>query len=190
MTITVTTDRKLIYDTIIAWLIASTGFAEDKIQFLNQGESRPPKPFISIMILNRGIKTGTDDVIQSYDVGSQKIQRITAGPRLLICQIEIYTEPATEFTGTEADEILENALLALDTEEIKALFRAAKIGQLTETPINRLDEQLGERWERRAQSDVTFTYSGETFDDGATSGNWIETVENPTEENGNLIIQE
>lgn len=190
MTITVTTDRKLIYDTIREWLGVYSGLGVDKVMFLNQSASRLQKPYATIMILNRGIKTGFDDVISSFDVPTQKIQRITAGPRLLICQIEVFTDPASEANDSEADEILENALLALDTEEVKELFRAAKIGQLTETPINRLDEQLGERWERRAQSDVTFAYSGETFDDGATSGNWVETVEIPTEENGNLIIND
>jgi hypothetical protein len=190
MTITVTTDRGLIYNTIGTWLGVYSGLGVDKIAFSSQEASRLVKPYASVMILNRGIKTGFDDVISTFDVPTQKIQRITAGPRLLICQIEVFTDPATEANDTEADEILENALLALGTEEVKELFRAAKIGQLTETPVNRLDEQLGERWERRAQSDVTFSYSGETFDDGATSGNWVETVEAPTEENGNLIINE
>jgi hypothetical protein len=48
-----------------------------------------------------------------------------------------------------------------------------------------MDEQLGDRWERRAMAEVQFSYSGETFDDGDGTGNWIETVEAPTEENGN-----
>lgn len=188
MTITVTTDRVLINQTLIGWLAAFTGIAAERIIFLNQTIERPAKPYIGIVVLTRGIKTGTDDVVSSFDVPSQKIQRITAGPRQLVFQIEVYTDPATSAATPEADELLENAMLGLDTETIRDSFRAAKIGLLGQTPTNRLDEQLGERWERRAQADITITYSGETFDDGADSGNWVETVQIPTEENGNLII--
>ena len=191
MTLQVTTDRKEIYDTLIAWIVAATGFSADNIIWLNQEISRPSKPYAGILITNRGVKTGEDDVIQSFDDPSQKIQRLNAGPRQLNVQVEVYTDPATEANDSEADEILENMLLALETEEVRDLFRTAKIGFLRQDGgINRLDEQLGERWERRAQVDIVITYSGEIFDDGATSGNWIETVEIPTEENGNLIIQE
>ncbi len=195
MTLTVTTDRAQIYATLIEWLEIYSGVGSGKVDFLGQEVSRLAKPYATIMILSRGIKTGEDDVISSYDPGTEKIQRITAGPRQLVLQIEVYTDPATDLadaaSNPEADELLENALLALDTEPVRELFRTAKIGLLgPPTPINRLDEQLGERWERRAQADITITYSGETFDDGADSGNWVETVEIPTEENGNLIIQE
>ena len=177
MTLTVTTDRPQIYQTIIEWLETYTGVGAGKVIFLNQEIPRPAKPYVGILILNRGIKTGFDDVISSFDVPSQKVQRITAGPRQLVVQIEVYTDPSESLDDTEADELLENALLALETEDVRETFRVAKIGLLNQTTINRLDEQLGERWERRAQADITITYSGETFDDGATSGNWVETVD-------------
>ena len=177
MTITVTTDRALIYSTLREWLGVYSGLGVEKIAFSMQAASRLVKPYATMMILNRGIKTGIDDVISTYDAGTEKVQRLTAGPRQMVLQVEVFTEPAESANDSEADEILENAMLALDTEEVKALFRDAKIGLLRQNPVTRLDEQLGERWERRAQSDVTITYSGETFDDGATSGNWIETVD-------------
>lgn len=176
MTLSVTTDRALINSTLISWLETYSGVGAGNVVWLNQAFSRPAKPYVGIVVLNRGIKTGFDDVISSYDIPTEKVQRITAGPRQLILQIEIYSDPSTDDTTPEADAMLENALLALDTELIRETFRAAKIGLLSHTPINRLDEQLGERWERRAQADVVITYSGETFDDGADSGNWIEGV--------------
>jgi hypothetical protein len=177
MTLTVTTDRALIYQTIIGWIKLATGFDSEKVIFLNQEITRPAKPYVGIIILSRGIKTGIDESRSSFDADTQKIQRLTTGPRQMVVQLEVYTNPSESLDDTEADEVLENILLTLDTEAVKDLFRTAKIGQLTQTPINRLDEQLGERWERRAQADVTITYSGESFDDGETSGNWIETVD-------------
>ena len=141
--------------------------------------------------MNTGLRFGFDHTDQQFDTPSNKVQRQTSGPRQLVAQCEVYTDPPATLDVLDAAQRLESALFALDTEEVRDTFRAAKIGVLSHGQINRFDEQFGDRWERRAQADVKFTYSGETFDDGAGStGDWIETVETPTESNGNLNISE
>jgi len=190
MTLSVTTDHALIRKTIRDWLQTYSGLAN--VDYADQTVSRAVKPYATILITSSGVKTGLDEHRETFDVPSDVIQRITAGPRLIFAQCEVYTEPAADPNTLEAAEILENALLALETVTVQNTFRAAKIGLMGHTPIVRMDEQLGERWERRALSDVTFSYSGEMFDDGLTgeAGNWVESVEIPTEENGNATYNE
>lgn len=191
MTLTVTTDHEANLRTILNWLETYSGVGAGKAIWLNQKIGRPAKPYAGIIILNSGLRFGMDSVKETFDVPTQAIQRLTSGPRQLVAQCEVYTDPPATLATADAAQMLENALLALESELVRDTFRAAKIGMLSHTQVNRLDEQFGDRWERRAQADVVFTYSGETFDDGgAGSGNWIETVENPTEDNGNLIISE
>lgn len=190
MTLSITTDFILIRKTIYDWLLTYAGV--NSVIYANQEVNRPQKPYASISINSRSLRTGHDEERQDYNVGNDVIEKQTSGPRQMIVQCEVYSDPASIPSDLEAAELLENALLALDSELVKSVFRAAKIGILSHTPVIPLDEQLGDRWERRALSDVTFTYSGETFDDGLTgeSGNLVETVEIPTEDNGNATYNE
>lgn len=184
MTVSITTDHQLIRQTIRDWLVTYAGVAQ--VDYANQMVERPAKPYGTILILSSGIKGGVDEDREEFDTANNVIKRTTAGPRQIVAQCEIYTDPATT-PGPEAAELLENALLALDTVPVQDVLRAAKIGFLGHTPIVRLDEQHGSRWERRAVVDVTFIYSGEALDDGLTgeSGNWVESVELPSESNEN-----
>ncbi len=191
MTITFTTDHEANLRTILNWLETYSGVGAGKVVWLNQEVPRPTKPYAGILIMNSGMRFGFDYVDETFDDPSQAIQRQTSGPRQLMAQCEVYTDPPATLADADAAQRLEDALVALDTEVVRDAFRAAKIGVLSHGQINRLDEQFGDRWERRAQVDVMFTYSGETFDDGgAGSGDPIETVEIPTEDNGNLNISE
>lgn len=177
MTITVTTDYEGNLRTILNWLETYSGVGEGKVIWMNQKTSRPEKPYAGILIINTGLRFGFDSVVETFDVPSNLIQRQTSGPRQLTAQCEVYTDPPATLADLDAAQRLENALLALETELVRDSFRTAKIGMLSHGIINRLDEQFGDRWERRAQVDVAFMYSGETFDDGgAGSGDWIENA--------------
>ena len=185
MALTITTDRTLFRQTLIAWL-NTYAVLGGRIIWADQTTPRPAKPYGTVFFPSGPVKTGLDDEVQSYNAPGSVVQRRTSGPRLITLQVEVYTDPATAAHASEAAELLENALMALDTIAVRDLFRAAKIGLISQTPAQRLDDQLGERWERRAMSELVLSYSGETFDDGGSgTGNWIETVQVPTELNGN-----
>ncbi len=191
MAITTITDYEANLRAILNWLETYSGLGAGNVIWLNQEVSRPAKPYGGILVMNSGLRFGLDHVEQTFDIPSQNVQRKISGPRQLVAQIEVYTDPPATLADADAAQMLENALTALDTEEVRDAFRVAKIGVLSHTQINRLDEQFGDRWERRAQADVNFTYSGETFDDGAgSSGDWVESVQIPSEDNGNAIIGE
>ena len=183
MALTITTDRTLFRQTLIAWLNAYAVLG-GRVIWSDQTAVRPAKPYGTVFFPSGAVKTGFDDEVQSYN--GSVVQRRTSGPRLITLQVEVYTDPATTPHANEAAELLENALLALDTVAVRDSFRAAKIGLISQSPVLRMDDQLGERWERRAVSELLISYSGETFDDGGSgTGNWIETVQVPTELNGN-----
>lgn len=192
MTLSVTTDRQTILAAIVQWFETYSGLGTGKVIWANQKTPRLAKPYATLRITGQGIKTGFDETRPQFNGTSSAIERTYTGPRQLVVQCDVYTDPATAPGQLEAVDYLENALLSLETQPVRDLLRTAKLGHLTEGTMMRLDEQLGDRWERRAEVDVTFTYSGEMFDDGLTgeSGNWIETVEAPTEDNGNATWSE
>jgi hypothetical protein len=185
VTLSVTTDRTLFRRTVIAWIVAASGIPAERVIWAAQSTPRPPKPYATIQFPTGSQKFGIDEARAEYNASTEAIERITNGPRATTAQIEMFSDPATTPNANEAFELLENAMLALDTVGIRDSFRAAKIGVLDQSPARRMDEQLADRWERRALAEITFTYSGETFDDGGGgSGDWIETIPAPTEQDG------
>lgn len=179
--ISVTTDRRLFRRTIIAWLSQSTGIPVTRVIWGDQAARRPERPYAMVLFPTRGVKTGIDENTMNFNIATQAIERVTSGPRLITAQVEIYTAAATDIDTLEAGDLLENALFMMDTESIRESMRSAKIGVINHTAILNTDEQVGDRWERRAISDVIFAYSGESFDDGdGGTGNWIETVDIPS----------
>lgn len=187
--IVVLTDYNAMRAAILTWLTTYAGLSD--AVFKNQAAPRPAKPYAGILITSDGTKIGIDERRPSFDAGNNVIQLNTTGPRKMNVQVDIYSDPAKSTSDIEAADYLNTALLMLDTLAIEELFKSANLALLNHTSINRLDEQLGNRWERRAQVDLTFLYTGETFDDGSgSSGDWIETVEIPTMINGNLTLHE
>ena len=189
MAIALLTDFTAMMNAIEAWLKASTGI--ETVIDKNQDAERPAKPYAAIKINTRGVRFGFDDVVENHNTVSNVIERNVVGPRKMTLQVEIYTEPKSVANESEAGDLLEIGLMSLEQTFFVELFNSANFSVLDHTAINNLDEQLGERWERRAQTDLILLYTGETFNDGTDgSGNWIETAEAPSESNTNLNITE
>lgn len=174
---------------ILSWLKDYAGIAE--VVFGNQPGTRPAKPYATILVISEGNKTGFDDVVKTYDIPSQAVQKTHLGPRTMTIQLMVYTDPASDLVTKEASHYLNFALACLELDDVRDLFRVAGIAVLDHSAPNKLDQQLGERWERRSQTDLTFSYTSKIFDDGGSgSGNWIETVVMPTESNGTATFNE
>ena len=78
--------------------------------------------------------------------------------RQLTVQIEVYAGPATDTATPEALELLEAALLTLQSSEVTREFRQSRIAFLSHETLLNLDEFEGDRWERRALCDVHFLH--------------------------------
>ncbi len=187
MAIILITDYAAMKSAILNWIKDQSGSGMGEAIFLNQEVDRPEKPYATVQIISDNIKTGYDDVRPIYDGGIPSLKYKTVGLREMTVQIQIYTEPAKSVTDVEAADRLNQALITLDHPSIHKLFNDANISILGHTSVIRLDEQLGERWERRASSDLRIMYTAESIDDGSF-GEWIETVEIPRVDNGNLTV--
>lgn len=190
MAITVLTDFDLIKTTLLTWLqtySSDDGLLLNGVEFKNQLGDRPAKPYGNILITSSARKFGFDEERHEFNIPQQAIDKTTLGVREMKVQIDIYSEPANSLADVEALEILERALMTLETQTVKDLFKSANLTFMSHTPTNELDQQLGDRWERRAQTDLTLLYTSEVFDTGSND-NWIETAENPTEANANLTV--
>lgn len=185
MTITQVTNYTVMKTAILNWIRDNSIL--DTAIFLNQGADRPATPYATIQVISDNIKTGEDDVRQEFDVGTPALKYRTVGMREMNVQVQIYSEPAKSTTDVEAADILNQLLMTLDHPSIVQHFNDANISVLVHTSVIRLDEQLGERWERRATSDLRIMYTAENVDDGSF-GEWVESVEIPTVDNGNLTV--
>ena len=187
MAITLVTDYPAMKNSLLQWLREQSGAGMGKAIFLNQSTDRPPKPYATIQVIADNIKTGDDDIRPEYDGGTPALKYRTVGLREMTVQINIYTVPAESVSDIEAADRLNQALILLDHPSLVQQFNDANISILGHTPIIRLDEQLGERWERRASSDLRIGYTAESIDDGSF-GNWVESVQIPSTNNGNLMV--
>jgi len=187
MALTIVTNYTAMKNSILQWLRENSGVDMGDTIFVNQVTNRPALPYATIQVIADNIKTGDDDVRPEYDAGTPALKYRTVGLREMTIQVEIYTKPAEAVSDIEAADRLNFALMALDHPILVQQFNDANISILGHTPVIRLDEQLGERWERRAVSDLRILYTAETIDDGGF-GNWVDTVEIPTVENNNLTV--
>ena len=170
---------------IMDWFAARTGLGATKVMWLNQPTPRKALPAGTLQLLSRGKKIGEDYVQQILNGGV--IERHYLGVRELVIQAEVYTEPADDDADLEAMELLEQALGALSMRQVIDVFQGADIASLDYEVLNVADEQIGERWERRAVADVRFSYRTILFDDGTDpapdDGVYIATVDAITEAN-------
>lgn len=187
MAITLITDYAAMKSSLLLWLRQNSGAGMGKAIFINQVGDRPPKPYATIQVIMDNIKSGFDDIRPEFDDINDLLKYRTAGLREMTIQVQIYTEPAKAITDIEAADRLNNALIMTEHPSINQQFNDANFSLLGHTPVIRLDEQLGERWERRAASDLRILYTAESIDDGSF-GEWVESVEIPTVENTNLIV--
>lgn len=146
------------------WLSVRSGIDLDKVIWINQITPRPVNPFATMQFTSRGTKIG-EDYIQEVQNGNV-IERHYLGIRELIVQVEIYTDPTDSDAALGAMELLEQALAALSMRQVIDDFQAADLASMNYEVIRIDDEQVGERWERRAVADVRFSYRTILFDDG------------------------
>jgi hypothetical protein len=185
MAIILVTDYPGMKTALLTWIraYADVGTAI----FINQEADRPAKPYATLQIIADNIKTGDDDVRQEFDGGGPTLKHRVVGMREMTAQLTVYTEPAESVSDVEAADKLNTLLISLDHPEVVSVLNSANVTVLRHTPVIRLDEQLGQRWERRAASDLRLMYTAESVDDGSF-GEWVETVQIPTTENGNLTV--
>lgn len=76
----------------------------------------------------------------------------------LTIQLEVYSKPPGDLSTPDAMQIIEGALLTLQADETIRSFRDAKISFLSHEKILEMDEQAGDRWERRSLCDIHFLH--------------------------------
>jgi len=185
MPVIIITNYTTMKNALLNWLRVNSGVDMGTAIFLNQKADRPPKPYATIQVIADNIKTGDDDVRQEFDDQVPMLKYRTVGLREMTVQVQIYSEPSESVSDIEAADRLNYALMSLDHPSIVQEFNDANMSILGHTPLIRLDEQLGERWERRAASDLRILYTAESVDDGSF-GEWTESVQIPTVDNNNL----
>lgn len=170
------------------WLLARAGLTN--VVWANQAGDRPSTlPFGVLQIVSRGKQIGVDHVKE--ELTATVLEKTYIGLREMTVQITIYAAPADSDDDFEASELLEQALAALAMQQVIDTFRVAFLASMDWEVINTVDEQLGERWERRAVADLRLSYRSVLFDDGTDpapdDGQWIETVDSITEANGSAL---
>lgn len=188
MTISYDTNHALIEQVILSWI--TTYAPVSQVRWVNQIASRPALPYASLQIISDGVMEGVDAEHEEFNVTTETVDVATYGPRRMTVQVTIYTGLETSANHTNARFLLSSALSALRTRPVKQTFKDAGLAFLQQLgPVQATDEQLGQRWERRASVDLEFGYTAITTDIGGTIGE-LKTVSPITEADGSLTIQE
>ncbi len=193
MTVTYAVDTGEIWRTLFTWLETYAVLPVNSILRLNQVAGRPALPYGTMQVLS-DIGVGIDGIEEILDVATDKLRSVTYGPRRLTLQCGVYTAPEISPDDTNAMIKLTGAIQAIRTPPAKVLFGASGLAFLSQlNSVQAVDEQLGQRWERRATVDLEFGYTAYTTvipDVADLDGNYLVSVEPINEVTGNLILQE
>ncbi len=174
------------------WLSDRTGLPLLSVIWVNQITPRPDNPFATLQIVSPGKRQGLDYLQEVQNGGV--IERHYIGLREMTVQAEVFTDPTTAHAEFGAIELLDQALMALSMQQVRDEFSAVDLAEMDYEIQDAADDQVGERWERRAVADVRFSYRTILFDDGTDpapdDGTYIETVDPITQVNGTATWNE
>lgn len=193
MTTAYVTDHAALEACLVSWFETYAGFVKNRVTWLNQVSNRPPKPYGNIQIIADSNVEGQDAELQRFNTATGFVERVTYGPRRMSVQFTIYTYAETDVGQQNARNRLNGLVASLRSQRVKDQFRAAGLAfHQALGGLRILDEQLGQRWERRAQIDLEFGYMSLFTDKPAAedAANWVEQVEPITEAAGTLQLQE
>lgn len=190
MTITYATEHAAHWRTLFDWLYKYGGLDSSKVRRLNQVAGRPDLPYANMQVI-ADVSEGIEGELWELDTPSDKMDVVVYGPRRMTLQCNMYTavETGADDVSTNAMSKLTMAVHALRIPPVKALFKSNGLGFLRAvSSIRADDEQLGQRWERRATIDLEFSYTAYTTLIGEED--YLASVDEISEADGSLIIQE
>ena len=173
MTATYVTDHEALELALRDWIEQTGGLPAGSTRWVDQVAVRQPTPCATMQIISDGAMEGIDAEHSLYNAGTELLDTVTHGPRRMTVQVTVYTTPGAEdIAGRSARVRLIGALASLRSQSMKDLMSGAGLAFLQVLSAPRaVDEQLGDRWERRMQADVEFGYTSLVTDEVT----WIET---------------
>lgn len=155
---------------IIDWVSAATDLPNDKMVWEDQSESRPPRPYVSLKLINPGQRKGHDVLIPAESSGYHN-----AGLREFMLSVNLY--------GAESFEKSYMAMSGIEDPLVLEEFKSKGIAYIACSQLRDLTRSVAGRYESRHQFDVRFRLA----DNMAVDPGTIEKVEITDEINGNVI---
>ncbi len=190
MTITYATEHAAHWRILFDWLWKYGGLDSSKVRRLNQVAGRPDLPYANMQVI-ADVAEGIEGELWNHDTEADKMDVAVYGPRRMTLQCNMYTavETGVDDIAASAMTKLTMAVHALRIPPVKASFKSNGIAFLRAvSSIRESDEQLGQRWERRAVIDLEFGYTALTVLIGEED--YLATVDIPNETDGSLTIQQ
>ena len=160
MTIQLLNDWAAIENAIEAWLEGYTPVAAGSTRWARQMMQRPILPYFTAQVIDGESGEGLDEVVYAPTGVSGSLAVGTAGDRRFTLQLEAYSAVPGAAGATDARRLVEQAVAALQNPNCMMLLNAVGLAfRTTLSGIQMQDEQLGDRWERRAQTDLEFGYT-------------------------------
>ena len=181
--ITVKTDYESKKRAIQTWFKDYSGVTE-VIWGAYEVEKRT-RPYGVINYISSGEPIGIPSHFHAEDINGD-LKEVIVQPKYLHLQMEVISAPEATLAEPWCSEMLENALHLLASNEVKTALLEAGLSSIEWTEPTRRDEQLGERWEHRAISDVTFAYMAVANQDDAAG--WINKVKIEVSDSNGVLI--
>ena len=190
MTTTHETDYAAIWRALYEWLQIYAGLPENSVRRLNQVAGRPDLPYATMQVI-ADVGGGVEGEEQNYNITTETLDTVTYGPRRLTLQITVYTAVEQDETDQNAMSRLAGAINALRVPSVKQLFKVNGVAFLQQlSSVQEADQQLGQRWERRANVDLEFSYTAYTTVIADSEGAPLVSMDPITEADGTLTVQE
>lgn len=177
MALTNQTPYTAIKQALITWSDAVMG--TDNTRWAKTDFPRDVKPYATLEIIELGQDIGLDERKEVDNSGV--LETTYRGLREMVVRLTVYADAPASLAATWPKDLLQTALLALSAQSVIDDFRVVPLAYLSNTPIVERDEQLGDRWEWIAESDLRFSYRSVLFDDGLApppdDGAFVESVE-------------
>lgn len=164
------------------WLLVHADVADVQQADLELG--RPAVPYATLTTINPGMLEGQDAEFLKFDAATDNLKLLLHGPRRMSVQVTVYTAPGAVAGANHASNRLMKAVDALRSPTVRNALALEGLTFLQVlSPPTRLDEQLGERWEWRAQADLEFLYTALLEDSSAVAADkdygYIKTNDDP-----------
>lgn len=143
---------------IRTWVKDVTGL--NTVIWANQMIARPDLPYVMLNILEIPIEGGQTEK-QLVESGSDVYKLWNIDNYQIMLSINIYTAQGT----TDAFFYLQKLNQSVTINYYYEYFRSNGLALVEKSRLRNIDEQLGDRWEKRAQQDYIFRFRAKTIED-------------------------
>lgn len=156
MTITTEPTLETLKLALKTWVKDATGL--DRVIWANQSIARPDLPYAALNIISYPMEIGQPERRVLSATGGYVYENVENQQMTL--SVNVYTEPSTNDAFLYLQKLNQSVRINYWYEYL----RNNSLSLFDKSVMRNIDQQLGDRWEKRAQQDYTFRFRTRTLE--------------------------